>query len=53
MPLVQPGAGAPPQGAIEGADAQEGTESPERFDVCHSGFDTSLLKGLFTVEDDA
>ncbi len=37
MPLVQPGAGAPPQGVIEGAEEQAATELPREMPLNASG----------------
>ncbi len=52
MPLVQPGAGAPPTLTLEGAEEKDEKEFPERFDLGHLGQDTSMLKGIFSAEDD-
>lgn len=51
-PLVQPGAGTSPEGAVAGAQPLAGKDPADRVDLGHRGQKTPLMKGLFQVEDD-
>ncbi len=46
MPLVQAGAGAPPQGVIEGAEAQGGTALPDVIEWEVAGDEMHFVKGI-------
>ncbi len=53
MPLVQAGAGEPPEVDPAGAPQQEATGLPDRIDLGQAGGQTPLLKGRHIGEDDA